>query len=66
MQLIVVGRPAYCGWQHSLAGILDCINREGLSAAEAFINVWFSVMNIWFKLWPPLLPEVIDVNYELK
>jgi hypothetical protein len=61
-----MGRFDHYAWCQCLAGILDCINREGLSAAEAFINVWFSVMNIWFKLWPPLLPEVIDVNYELK
>lgn len=59
IRLIEVRRPAHCGWQHPLAGSLDCISGErGLSRGIHYLLPPDCIRNGigYFRLLLPRLP----------
>lgn len=67
--LTEVGRPAHCGWHHSLAGTLECIIRERTEQQAVSIVLCLLTVDV---MWPAISSSchlnffiVMDCSLEL-
>ena len=62
---IEVGRPAYCGWSHPLAGILGCLSwtKEAEHNCLSFFSLWLFYDQVPLLPW---LPTMMDYNLQLR